>query len=428
MSTMVYQAPRASNKVQLVDAYEEPREVPLWEQAGISLWLLVTYIELPGAGPMRYLLLAGILAYAAAHYQDVVKLAFKAWPILLLPIFGMFSFLWADYPSAAMRGGLLLFLTVLIPIIFVAHVNLRILLRCYFFAATFTVLWSLQWWGAFASGGPYGSKNYFAIHMAFAAFFFIVRAFDRKEHTPIRLLALALLPLSLFMVYQANSATSTIMSFGGVLGLILVRLVWLNLATIQHMKSILILLLISFLAFCSLIVLSLPSDKLVADFLAMFGKDATLTGRTTMWAVGETVAEERPIFGVGIASFWQDAVGAAQTINENDHKPIGTVLTFHNSYLETQVHLGYIGLSFFIASVGWVIFQVVRQWLGPASVETSAILVITVITLATSFTESWLRTPLNGTTMLFYMGALAAISSQKRRYLGRVEARTTSTS
>ncbi|MEM6534234.1 MAG: O-antigen ligase family protein [Pseudomonadota bacterium] len=424
MSTMVYDRAPIGSGVQYVEAYEEPRDVPLWEQAGISIWLLFTYVELPGASPVRYLLLFGILAYAAMNYRAVTALVLKAWPIFLLPIFGIFSFVWADYPQAAFRGGLLYLITVFVPAVFAARVSLRVLLRCYFFAAAATVLWALQWWGEFNIGGPYASKNYLALHMTFAAFFFVTRAFDQQEHPPIRALALLFLPLSLLMIYEANSATATVMSLGGVLGLIMVRLFWLNLASMQYMKSIVLLLSLSLVIVGSLIFLSYPGATPIDDFLAMVGKDSTLTGRTTMWSIAEVFAEDRPMFGVGLGSFWQDAVGAAQTINENDHKPAGTHLTFHSSYWEVRVHLGLIGLGLYLIMLGWVGFQVVRQWLGPASVETSAILVITVITLAWSFTESWLWLPLNGATMLFFIGALAAVSSQKRQYLGRAKVQT----
>ncbi len=407
----------------LVDAYREPRRVPLFEQAILIVWFVVTYITVPMQTPLRYAMLALILCAGLFHYRIVGPVLLKAWPLLLLPIYGAFSFMWSDYPSAAMRSGLLYLLTPVIAIIIIARVDLRTILRCLFFASAFAVIWSLQWQYAFAWGGPYGSKNYLAHHMNFAMFFAILRLFDKDEWVPIRIVAMPIIALACWIMLQAHSATALIFAIVGVSGLLMVRFFWLYVGRLKHLRSI-ILMMVALLSLTTImVILSLPTNTIIADFLGMLGKDATLTGRADIWRVGELVVQEDPIFGKGLEGFWQYDVGTAQTINENDHKPVGTKLTFHNAYMEVQVHLGIVGWVMFVGLVGWCVWMVVIDWLRRPSLETSAMLVIAAIIYTSTFTESSLWTPFNAFTNLFYFAALAPLSAERRRYLGKIRAR-----
>jgi len=64
-----------------------------------------------------------------------------------------------------------------------------------------------------------------------------------------------------------------------------------------------------------------------------FGRDATLTGRTAIWAGLLHYAEQHPILGCGYGGFWTTRMIEKFEVNEA-----------HNGYLELLLELGYVGL------------------------------------------------------------------------------------
>ena len=105
-----------------------------------------------------------------------------------------------------------------------------------------------------------------------------------------------------------------------------VRYFWISFGKIRHLRLSLAL----FAAFVALsstmVVLSMPENTLMNDFLGLLGKDSTFSGRALIWREAELVSQEHPVLGLGLEGFWQYDVGAAQTINENDFKAFNTML------------------------------------------------------------------------------------------------------
>ncbi len=406
----------------LLNAFRPARMVPLWEQAAITLWFLVTYIPIPMETPIRYLMVAAFMAYFALNYQTVITLLLRSWPLFLLPIFGAFSFIWSPYSGDAMRTGILYLMTPLIVVVIASRVELRIILRCFLFTGMIATLLALPHYARFAAGGPYVSKNYLALHMTFAMFFALITVLNAKEHKLLRLTASPFVPICLVIVLMSGSTTSAIFSILGALALIGVRFLWLSITRIRHFRSLLMLIGAAFALTLTTVVINMPTNSLVTDGLELVGKDATLTGRTAIWDAGRIVSEEHPIIGVGLDGFWQRDVGMAQTINENDFKPFGTKLTFHKAYLEVQVHLGIIGLGLFILLVGWCMYRNLFTWLKTPSMEHSAMLVIAMIVFASTFTESTLWSPFNALANLFYFGAVSTLGTAHRKHIGQIPA------
>ena len=118
--------------------------------------------------------------------------------------------------------------------------------------------------------------------------------------------------------------------------------------------------------------------------------------------------------------FWQIWNGAAQSINENDFKPYGTKLTFHNAYLEVRVHLGYIGMSLYILLWAWCWYRLLKQWFLDSSLYTSALLVFGAIVFVSTFTESYAWSTFNTPLNLLYVGAAGGFSPIKRKFVGKI--------
>ncbi|GAB5458914.1 MAG: hypothetical protein Hens3KO_19440 [Henriciella sp.] len=423
MTTTTVSPPQADPQTVALNVVRPARVVPIWEQAAVTLWFLVTFVEIPFASPLRYLLLGAFLVYFAAYHKHIVMTLLRCWPLFLLPIYGAFSFIWAAYSGQAMRIGILYLLTPFIIVIIAARMELKTILRCFFFAGVLATLFLLPEYQSFHWGTYYyGSKNYLALHMVFAQFFALITVLNPQERQLLRLFAAPFVPICFWIVIMANSATSAIFAVVGTIGLLAVRFFWLSITRMRHLRSVTLLSGMAMALLGAAIVLSMPSNSIVNDFLDMMGKDSTLTGRTAIWTNGKLAAEENPIFGVGLESFWQRDIGSAQTILENDHKPFGIDFTFHNAYLEVRVHLGYVGYALFWLIVGWCLYRTVIDWLRDPSMERSAMLVITAIIFTSTFTESWLWNPFNALTNLFYLAAISSLGTAHRKVLGRIPA------
>jgi exopolysaccharide production protein ExoQ len=72
----------------------------------------------------------------------------------------------------------------------------------------------------------------------------------------------------------------------------------------------------------------------VGDFSDLFGRDATLTGRTDIWARLLPWHEQSPIIGYGFGSFWTPSMQEA----------VYGIREAHNGYLEVCLGIGVIGL------------------------------------------------------------------------------------
>lgn len=82
--------------------------------------------------------------------------------------------------------------------------------------------------------------------------------------------------------------------------------------------------------------------------LAAVGKDATLTGRTTLWFYAARIWPDRPLLGMGGASFWVQGYGPAEVLWRLMSVKSRTGFHFHNLIYQTLVDTGIFGLSILI--------------------------------------------------------------------------------
>ena len=99
-------------------------------------------------------------------------------------------------------------------------------------------------------------------------------------------------------------------------------------------------------------------------FLGLLGKDATLTGRTKIWAAVIRQIELRPWTGYGYAAVWDDKTGWGPLawITKDAGFKAGHA---HNAWLEQWLGMGYVGLAawglFFLQTVGAAILSAFRS-------------------------------------------------------------------
>ena len=211
------------------------------------------------------------------------------------------------------------------------------------------------------------------------------------------------------------------------MGLVALRILWVDMGRVKNARSLLFLGGIVLIFSILTVALAMPGEDFVGDVLQALGKDGTLSGRTAIWSAGRVVQEQHPIFGTGLSGFWQPDNGAAQSINYYDFKPYGTILTFHNSYMEVRVHLGYIGWALYVATWVWQGQRAIRNWMVSHDLEASALLMLLLLVFVTTFTEStpWgvFNTPVN----IMLLASTAAFSSNRRKFEGYVPVKVSET-
>ena len=373
-----------------VNVYSVDKGAVLWEQAFVGLWMFIIYLPLEVFSPLRYLCILGFILIMAYDYKRLVPLLVRCWPLFAVAILGLISVGWAPYPTEAFRQGVLLFLSSFVAVVIGVRLTPQQTLRVIMFAGMATTIASIPYFGTFDRGGPYASKNYFAVHMLFCMLLSLITVLNEKEPLLLRLLALPFVPVCFVFLYMANSTTSLVFAVLGGAGLVAIKFFWAPATKVRGLSMITILFAVVVVLIGALAVFNMPQNTFVERFLGLVGKDATLTGRTALWEGARLAAEQKPWLGLGLEGFWYYDSGAAQTLNENDFKPYGTRLTFHNAYLEVRVHLGYVGLALFIYSLIWTSFRLLLLWFKDGSLVNSALLLLVAVNLTMTFTESLL--------------------------------------
>lgn len=148
----------------------------------------------------------------------------------------------------------------------------------------------------------------------------------------------------------------------------------------------------------------------VPHVAALLGRDATLSGRTAIWAQVEPFLARRPLLGYGYEAFWRGRIGPSLEI--------GGALRFlvlhaHNGFLEVLLELGAAGLALFAAS--WL-RGARRLWLVWRSGEIGAAafpMAILALMLLYDVDENTLLL-YNGIFWPLYVAALASLEQLRR--------------
>lgn len=198
-----------------VNLYSVDKGAGILEQAFVTFWMFIIYLPLDVFSPLRYLCIAGFIAIMAYDYKRLLPLMLKSWPLFAIAIMGLISVGWTPQPSGALRQGILLFLSSFVAVVVAGHLTTQQALRTIMFAGMATTIACIPYYGSFEYGGPFGSKNYFAVHMLFCMLLSLITVLNEKEAVFLRLLALPFVPLCFIFLVSANSATSLVFAVLG---------------------------------------------------------------------------------------------------------------------------------------------------------------------------------------------------------------------
>lgn len=390
----------------------------LWEQALVCVWIFVTFVTFPGDELLLYPS-ALLFCFLFVRYSEFTfPLALKCSVLLLIPGLAALSFGWSPAPSEALRTGIMMMVNFVIMITIATRLTRQQIIRALMVAGLVAIIMEAPYIDNFAHGGySYGSKNIFAIRMLIVTLAAVAVAYDPGENFFIRMAALPIAAVGFLYVVLAQSATALLLAVGGIVMLTLFWLIWQPAVRIRHMRSLVVLLGIVILFAGTIIVVALPSGKYVDKLLTSMGKDSTLTNRTIIWETGERIADQNPVLGLGMEGFWRPETGAAQSLNELDHKRPGTKLSFHNTYIEVRVHLGYVGLAALLIALSWSYWNTLRSWLRSRGMAASFFLTLATIILITTFTESYMFSVFDTLLLMFYLGGITALAD--KHHLGK---------
>ncbi len=391
---------------------------PLWMEGVATLWFISTFAIFPGNAFLLYPLAAVFIAILYFEARRIIPVLAKCWFLFLIPIMVILSFIWSPYSGDAIRYGMFFVLSALSMVIIGTMLTERQILRSIFLCAVAGTALAVTEIGAIMATGVseyLGQKNFFAVKMMIGMVMAYAVLANKEEHLILRLLALLILPIDFALVVAANSATALILAIVAMLMLIFGQIFWVNSRGVPGLRPLIAGVAIALGLSIVLLALSLFGNTSVEDLLAALGKDSTFTGRTALWEQARRTSAEHPILGVGAGGFWQYDVGAAQTLVENDNKAPGTVLGFHSSYLETQVHLGYVGLSLLILFIGITLWKVTKSFLVDGSLERTCFFVGALIVFSMSFTESLLFAFFQPGIYVFTLAVVTVIASASRK-------------
>jgi exopolysaccharide production protein ExoQ len=384
---------------------------PLSEVLDLSalvLWVLVSTLRPPAASIINYLLAGYFLSGFVRDPRQLLPAAARSWPVFLLPILAIISCLWAPSPPDAIRRGVLLALTGVFAIYLGSRLSGRQIISAYFVVEMIAGLMSIaapNIEGGVARG-IFDQKNVLAIHMFFLYVTSLAIIFDGKFHVPLRLAAFAGAPLAVALIILSQSATT--LGFLGVasLAFIVHALIWSPASHIRHLRTLLTLIFIILISVALFAALGILQINVYEEVLNLLGKDSTLTGRTYLWDQARRLMAEHPLTGVGANGFWRPETGQANSILQYFSFETYTGFSFHNSYLENGVQMGFPGMYATIIVATWGLLSALRNWVVNQTIVNAFFLIVVILVVIRSNTEVDLAGELGITNILLMISAI----------------------
>jgi O-antigen ligase len=288
------------------------------------------------------------LCYLAPHWKRAAYLLVKDKWILLLMIIIFFSIFWSVDARQTITRSVAIFGTTLFGIYFATRYSLKqqlyLLGWALGLASVMSVLFAVAlprygiMQGVHAGDwrGIYTHKNGLGANMALSTITFLVLAVSDKKRTWIFCIGIF---LSLLLLLLSTSTSPLVY--------LMVLTPTFVVARIFRWSYRLKTLAISLVMTLSY-VLAIVGVTQAEAIARAFGKDLTLTGRTTLWGYVWELIQKKPWLGYGYGALWSDTRSATGHIWqilgwEAPHA--------HNGFLEVWLGLGILGLSVLVIHI-----------------------------------------------------------------------------
>lgn len=391
----------------------------------VTGWLVVSFKQFPGDEMLLYPMALYFAWIFIRDFESFFPILMRSWILFAFPVWCTLTVLWGPDKAAIIKATAQLFLTVLICYVAALRLDRRQILQSLLLAAGIYGLASLLLpsTGGIAARGVFASKNSMGLSMVLLWAVSLCVLFDPLQPKWLRIASAVLAAVAFKLVFQAQSATAVLLAFG-VAALMVFGLLVRGRGLFHPLVLMVFFGFFSMISLALALVLAVHDVDLVGMVLDKFGKDATLTGRTVLWGYAFEQIREHPLLGVGEGGFWrpQDWTSLSRRIYIDFHKGFHSTFTFHNSYLQTAVHQGLIGLAIGVTGFLWAVYKVIVAALRNPTMPCIFFVLIAAVILARNNTEPGLLRPFSNFTMLLYMGALIAVRDTLPRIRPRAPA------
>jgi exopolysaccharide production protein ExoQ len=386
--------------------------------AAIALSLFVfAYSTLFGKAP--------ILVYYAiwfplvlVDYRRVLGDLPRTYWIVPFGVLACLSVFWSQAPGVSARAAIQLATHILCAFIAARTIGIRTLTLGTLVGISLVVLYSLAFGsynydpfdGDFSFSGAFASKNLLGFFCSIGIYFAFACIFVLRERALWCGLALICAGLAGYALIASHSATALITTIAALLDLI--GLGGLTPFPPRTRKTLAI--------FGILVGIGMAAAAMALggfDFiLAAFGKNTTLTGRTYLWSQGLAAAANTPLLGVGYQAYWVQGFPDAERLWAEFYITARTGFHFHNTYIETLVELGAIGVLLLAIVLIRTSAGFLMRFLGNRNDVTARIMLgLLAMLLLRSFVEVDVIAPYAiGSFLLYYSAALLAAPQSRQ--------------
>ncbi len=401
------------------------RSIPLMLESAVIILLLLLFSEAL-LGPLladeynpdssvilrlMWLPIYGIVAILGClRAPKMISLTVRMPMIIGIMLLIVASTIWSIDPELTLRRSIAIVMTTLFGLYLSARYNWQDML------VLFGITWAILAIGSFlialgvptlgieqegdhigAWRGLWFQKNAMGGHMSRAALLFGFLAITQPTFRKLWIFGLI---LSVLLVLLSTSKTSLLGLIVG--GGVLICGAWMRRGPVSALTLIW-----TGVTFGGLLVgLFMFQPVLVLEAL---GRDATLTGRTDIWAALFDVIADRPVLGYGYGAFWAEGSAPADYVREVTEWDVPTA---HNGWLETWLSIGLLGTALF--AVSFLVTLIRSLWVSINSWVGFFAIGFTLQFLLFSLSESIILQQ-NSITWLAYVSVAAALIRQSRR-------------
>ncbi|MEI9402107.1 O-antigen ligase [Mesorhizobium argentiipisi] len=309
---------------------------------------MVAFAYSPNFG--QILILAYYAVWLPLLFVDYRRFTWRlssAWLPILLAAYVCFSVFWSQAAGISARAAVQYSSHIVCAYVAARTISVRTLVVGSLIGIFFVLLYSLGV-GGYALDtldgtvnfvGAFGSKNQIGFFSSLGIFFCLAfLTFYRRNWLGFVWTAPIML-LSVYMLAIAHSATS-VASLPAVIGIVML----LSMTKVLSLRYRRVLFIVGAGALVTGVAAALNLGLL--DFvLGIFGKDSTLTGRTYLWEQGWEAAQEHPLLGYGYAAYWVQGFADPERLWAEFYISTRSGFHFHNTYVETLVEIGFIGVT-----------------------------------------------------------------------------------
>jgi exopolysaccharide production protein ExoQ len=354
---------------------------------GVTAILLGSFVGSAGA----YLFLALWILLALPYGRNCLGLLLETPRVIwALPLLALASTVWSQSRPDTLKFGLEFVATAGCAVLAASLLKPRALISALTCCLVITALLSVVFGkesvdpltGSSAFVGVFESKNQLGFFTSLMLLAAVALLIDGRQPLTARLMGMVALVLALPLLVLTRSGTAVVSavlaSIVLVANLVISRLSRFERARILGAGAIILLPIV--------ILLLVAGDEVAAMLLDLMGKDATLTGRTLLWAHALQLIPQHP-FGYGYQAFWQQDTVEAESLWFEFHVLSRQGFHFHSTYLETTIELGYAGGAVLVATLLSVFGGLIRWSWRTRSVAASFFTALMFCLLTRSFVE-----------------------------------------